>query len=245
MKTKNILAIDTSNEICSVSLRYNGEIYSLDKLANQAHTQMILGQIEQLLKQANISLTDLDLIAYAKGPGSFTGIRIAASVAKSLAFALDLPIIGVSTLSVLAWQGRELYQKDKIIVALDARMQEVYATASDFSLFSEKPFSRDNAHIVLTERVIAPELLATQLLALDENNQIDLSSYLCIGSGFINYAEKFDKIAIKSQILSENSLPLSRYILTLLDHEKPSLESYLTSEPTYLRNNVAKKKSSQ
>lgn len=120
-----ILAVETSTEYCSVALYRDGEVRSLGELAGQRHSEILLGMVDQLLKDAGCSLQDLGGIAFGAGPGSFTGVRIAASVAQGLALGLDLPVMPVCTLEALA----EASKHDRVACALDARLDEVYFAA--------------------------------------------------------------------------------------------------------------------
>ena len=97
-----ILAFDTSTSACSIALLNHEQITSFHEIAPMQHTKIILPQIKQLLLNAKLELNQLDAIAYGCGPGSFTGIRIANSIAQALAFAQDKPLIQISSLAVLA-----------------------------------------------------------------------------------------------------------------------------------------------
>lgn len=124
-----ILSIDTSTDACSAALLAGPQVIERFQIASQQHDQLILQMVDDVLSQAQYSLTDLDAIALARGPGSFIGLRIAISVAQGLAFGADLPIVSVSTLQTLA-QGALDYayanQAQVIIAAIDARMKEIY-----------------------------------------------------------------------------------------------------------------------
>jgi len=117
-----VLAIETATNNCSVALLHNTDLTYLEQTTPQSHTKALLPMIDKLLTEANISLGQIDAIAYDAGPGSFTGLRIGAGVAQGLAFAKDLPVINVSSLSAMAMQASGKY----MAVALDARMSEVY-----------------------------------------------------------------------------------------------------------------------
>lgn len=120
-----ILAIDTSSEHCSVALQQDGAVLSHSELAGQRHSEILLGMIDRLLVDAGCRLQDLDGIALGAGPGSFTGVRIAASVAQGLAFGLGIPVMPVCTLEALA----EASGQNRVACALDARLDEVYFAA--------------------------------------------------------------------------------------------------------------------
>ena len=121
----NIAAIETSTEYCSVALWRDGKVIDRCELAGQSHSQILIPMLDELLRGANCPLHSLDGIAFGSGPGSFTGVRIACSVAQGLALGADLPLIGVCTLQALA----QASGRDKVIAALDARMAEVYYAA--------------------------------------------------------------------------------------------------------------------
>jgi len=120
-----VLAIETSTEHCSVALQQDGAVLSHSELAGQRHSEILLGMIDSLLSEAGCSLHDLNGIALGAGPGSFTGVRIAASAAQGLAFGLNIPVTPVCTLEALA----EASGKDRVACALDARLDEVYFAA--------------------------------------------------------------------------------------------------------------------
>jgi tRNA threonylcarbamoyladenosine biosynthesis protein TsaB len=121
----NILALETSTEYCSVALWQDGAIVERCDLAVQKHSEMLIAMLDALLKDAGVRIQDMDGIAFGKGPGSFTGVRIACGAAQGLAFGASLPVAGVCTLEALA----EASGKEKVIAALDARMGEIYHAA--------------------------------------------------------------------------------------------------------------------
>jgi len=121
-----LIAIDTSGDACSVALLRDGELHQCLESAPRRHGELALGMLDDLLAGHGLALKDADAIAYARGPGSFTGVRIAVSLAQGLAFAAGLPTVGVSTLAAIA-QGEHLRTgRRRILAALDARMGEVY-----------------------------------------------------------------------------------------------------------------------
>jgi tRNA threonylcarbamoyladenosine biosynthesis protein TsaB len=127
MKSITLLAIDTCTEACSAALMLHGQIQERYQYAPRAHTQLILPMIQSLLDEAGLKLHDLDALAFTRGPGSFTGIRIAASIVQASAFAADLPVVLVSSLHCLA-QGayRELHAQ-QVFASIDAHLDEVFA----------------------------------------------------------------------------------------------------------------------
>ena len=128
-----LLAIETSTEACSVAVYVNGEVISRHELAPRRHTQLVLPWADELMAQAGLRKSQLDAIAVGRGPGAFTGVRLAIALVQGLALALDRPVLPVSTLAVLARQG----QGDRLLAAIDARMGEVYL--GQFSREAEGP----------------------------------------------------------------------------------------------------------
>jgi len=123
-----ILALDTSTDACSVALNQNGEITSSFEIAAQSHTQRLLPMVDEILADAKLKLSQLDAIAFGRGPGSFTGLRICAGIVQGLAFGANIPVIPISTLRAMALQYfREHASFDGVVLSsLDARMGEVY-----------------------------------------------------------------------------------------------------------------------
>jgi tRNA threonylcarbamoyladenosine biosynthesis protein TsaB len=117
-----VLALETATEACSASLAIDGDIRERFAVAPRGHSQLILPMVDELLAEAGIALAQVDALAFGRGPGAFTGLRIAVGVAQGIAFGADLPVVPVSTLAALA-QGCEA---DAVLAAIDARMDEVY-----------------------------------------------------------------------------------------------------------------------
>jgi tRNA threonylcarbamoyladenosine biosynthesis protein TsaB len=124
--SRTLLALDTATEACSVALYHRDEIFEHYELTPQQHGQHILSMVDKLLKRHDVALSALDGIAFGHGPGSFTGLRIAASVTQGLALAHDLPVLGISDCQALAqWAWRQ-GQHQRVLAIIDARMHEVY-----------------------------------------------------------------------------------------------------------------------
>ncbi len=122
-----LLALETANEHCSISLIDETQelFFQLDTRA-KAQTQTILPMIEQGLQQTGLDVASLDAIAFSRGPGSFSGVRINAAVTQALAWSQDLPVIPVSSLQALAQAAYRLEGLKQVTAVLDARMNEVY-----------------------------------------------------------------------------------------------------------------------
>jgi tRNA threonylcarbamoyladenosine biosynthesis protein TsaB len=120
-----LLVLDTSTEWCSAALWLDGRIQARRVLAEQRHSSLLLPMVDELLREAGLTLRQLDGIGYGAGPGSFTGLRIACAVTQGLALGADLPVAGVSTLESIAEQTGAA----QVLTVLDARMAEVYWAA--------------------------------------------------------------------------------------------------------------------
>ena len=120
----NLLAIETATESCSVALWHQGRVLERSELAPRRHAELVLPMAEALLAEAGLSRRSLDGIAVGRGPGAFTGVRLAISVAQGLALGLDLPVVPVSSLAALALDAPD--NGAAVLAAIDARMGEVY-----------------------------------------------------------------------------------------------------------------------
>lgn len=131
-----ILSLETSTPICSIALHQSGILLkekSIDVLG--AHSEKLMGMIENLLDECNLSMEQVSAVAVSEGPGSYTGLRIGVSVAKGLAFAADIPLISVKTLKALSYGAKSIIEGAGLIVAmLDARRMEVYREVFDHDL---------------------------------------------------------------------------------------------------------------
>lgn len=128
-----VLAIETSTANCAVSIVGEGECYSIQHVAPQQHAQLILPMIEQALAETGLNASQLDLLAFGEGPGAFTGLRIAAGVVQGLALGWQKPVVAISSLEALAFQGFQQTQHLTWLACLDARMGEVYSQSCHFS----------------------------------------------------------------------------------------------------------------
>ncbi|AAN55616.1 tRNA (adenosine(37)-N6)-threonylcarbamoyltransferase complex dimerization subunit type 1 TsaB [Shewanella oneidensis MR-1] len=222
-----ILALDTCTEACSAALYYQGQVYAELADAPREHSQRLLPMVESVLKQADIGLDKLDVIAYGRGPGSFTGIRICTSMTQGLALGLDLPVIGISTLAAMAQMAIAEHAAEQVLCCIDARMGEVY--------WGQFVAVDGIATLVGQEVVSAPEQIQ---LALEMNKPI-----VGCGTGFDAYPNLFS-FGKGITPLAEVKYPDARAMLTLAE---VGIKAGLTTsvdelEPVYLRDTVTWKK---
>lgn len=126
MSGLKILAVETATAACSAALYIDGAIRERYRLAPREHALLILPMVDALLDEADVPVGALDAVAFGRGPGSFTGVRVAASVTQGIAYAADLPVVAVSTLATLALGAMRESGEPHVMAALDARMAEVY-----------------------------------------------------------------------------------------------------------------------
>ncbi|HVH35359.1 MAG TPA: tRNA (adenosine(37)-N6)-threonylcarbamoyltransferase complex dimerization subunit type 1 TsaB, partial [Tahibacter sp.] len=143
----NLLAIETSTEACSVALHHGGTTIARSELAPRRHAELVLPMAEALLAEAGIGRRQLDAIAVGRGPGAFTGVRLAVSMAQGMALGLDLPVIPISSLAALALDAPD--NGAAVLAVIDARMGEVYAA-------SYRRGADDTVQALDEERVCAP-----------------------------------------------------------------------------------------
>ena len=121
----NLLAVETSTELCSAALLRGDELFVEEAIAENRHSELLAPMIRRLLERAHLRAAEMDAFGFGQGPGSFTGIRIACGVIQGLAFASNRPVVPVPSLLALAEQSNE----GRVIAALDARMDETYVAA--------------------------------------------------------------------------------------------------------------------
>jgi len=234
-----ILTIDSSTEACSVALDLDGVHRSLFELAPRRHAELLLPMIHQLLSESKIELNELDAIGCCVGPGAFTGLRIAISVAQGLAYASNLPCIAISSLETMAEQAFAGSNAKYCLASIDARMKEVY-----FSVFQREKTERHK--VLLREEVIAPQLIDLQGNITAEHKIIK------VGTGWSEYQYNDELEALKTENTQIDGLkqriilyPDAKWMLRIANknYEAGELLEPAHLQPVYLRNNIALKKS--
>lgn len=217
-----LLAFETATEACSVALYVDGQVRERFEIAPRRHAELSLPWAEELLADAGIARSQLDAIALGRGPGAFTGVRLAIAIAQGIALALDRPLVPVSTLQVLALRAPA--GADQVLSSIDARMGEVYAARQ----------VRVDGHWQLQgeEIVCAPEAVV-----LPEG-----SRWFGVGTGF-GAADGLLATRLADQLdgVDAQALPRASDLLTLAVPAFARGEGVAPErvEPAYLRNNVA------
>lgn len=224
-----ILAIDTATEACSAALWNDGAVSAHFELCPREHTQRILPMVQDILTAGDVRLTDLDALAFGRGPGSFTGVRIGIGIAQGLALGAGLPMIGVSTLMTMAQGAWRKTGATRVLAAIDARMGEVY--------WAE--YQRDASgiwHGEETEAVLKPEAVNARLKQLD-------GQWATVGTGWQAWPDMSLNTPVEL-LDGEVTLPAAEDMLPaacqLLAQGKTVAVEH--AEPIYLRNEVAWKK---
>ncbi|BBO57678.1 hypothetical protein CLAM6_29890 [Cobetia sp. AM6] len=187
--------------------------------------------IEALLAAADLTLNDLDALAYGHGPGSFTGLRIAAGTIQGLAFGLDVPVIGVSTLAALSLQAHRLHHARFVLPMLDARMGELYTGAYRVVTRADGEIEVEQ---VLPEQVCAPGLLELPA-ALREHD------WLAVGSGLVMHDELPESVRASLALQLPEPQPDAEAMVMLAAqaYARGEAVSAVEAQPVYLRNEVA------
>ena len=214
----NILAIDTCTKVASVTLYSTGvkisrKVSDIDKSSGH-----ILKLCDEVFREADRKLSEVDFIAYTKGPGAFTGVRMCIGVVQGLSLACNIPTLGFSTLELISYRASKKFKTQKVATAIDARMGEVY-----WAVYV--------GGIVKSERICKPE-------------QVDKLSaeFVGVGSGWKVHKDLLVKVSEIKCVEPDFYLDSSDLIdLSILSFELGKKSTHELPQPTYLRNNVAQK----
>ncbi|WP_018872445.1 tRNA (adenosine(37)-N6)-threonylcarbamoyltransferase complex dimerization subunit type 1 TsaB [Thioalkalivibrio sp. ALJ16] len=220
-----LIAIETASEQCSAALYLDGTIYALRERAARRHGELILGQIEQLLEAAGVDRSSLDGIAVGRGPGAFTGVRLGLGVAQGIAFALDRPVVPVSTLQALAQQAlRGGARPTAVLAGLDARMGEVY--------WALCPVQGDRV-LPASEQVDAPA---------DLRPQWPDGGRFALGSAFAAYPDLAPALGLEASQVDAHALPDAHDVALLAVDawERGEAVAPEEAQPVYVRDDVAR-----
>lgn len=215
-----LLAFETSTEACSVALAVDGEIVERFEVAPRRHAELALPWADALLAEAGIVRAQLDAIAIGRGPGAFTGVRLAIAIAQGIAFGLDRPVIPVSTLAALAFPAAIAHPGAPVFAAIDARMSELYIAAYRWAGDALRPLLGEA--LTTVERVV-----------------LDGDDWHGVGTGF---AAQDGALPVRwaSSLASvrPDALPHAADVARLALLDGGGIAAELV-EPAYLRDNVA------
>lgn len=213
-----ILAFDTSNKPLTVAVVEDGKILArADSTEEKTHSVSLLPDIKDSLQKAGLSIDDIDRIAVAQGPGSYTGVRIAVTVAKTLAFTLDKPLVGISSLRLLAANGDD----GKLVVPVeDARNDNAFAGA----------YLKKSGEVV--------DVIKDQHIKMDDLFKL-LANYHADQIQFVNVSEHLADLITENLpkatiTLTKDSLPDASKLASLAENEEP-VKDINAFAPTYLR----------
>lgn len=212
------LAIDTASEYASLAITYADKTdYILEQVGNK-QSESILSNIHKLLTRNNLAISDVQQIVYNQGPGGFTGLRIAISVAKALAFANNIPLIPVNAFAMYTYQDKVAFA-NKVIISLDARLSQVYLAGID---------KTDNSYFISPQTLNPQQAIETIL-----NNTCDA----LVVNGLMMYPDKCDLTQLSNVACVEMDYPRAD-ILAKLVKIFPSCSSE-EADILYVRNKVA------
>lgn len=217
-----LLALDTATEACSAAIFRDGIVDERYEVIGRGHAGRLLPMADALLQAAGITVRDLDAIAFGRGPGGFTGLRIAAGVAQGLAAGIGRPVLPVSDLAALAAAGARTGDAGRVLACMDARMGQVYWAAFDCS--GATPVAVTEEHLSNPEGVALPEE----------------GAWFAAGHGFGAYPALADRLQSRLAGVDASLLPRASDIARIAarDLEAGKGVAATRAVPVYLRNEV-------
>lgn len=209
-----LLAFDTSTETMSIAVRHGDRLFEHSAPGGAQSSATLIPLIQQLLADAGLSLAALDAIAFGRGPGSFTGLRTACSVAQGLGFGAGLRLLPIDTLHAVAEEARHRFGACRVVAVLDARMDQVYAAGYDLSI----DIATSEAELLAPEAVVVP------------------AGWALAGNAFAAYGERLPSAADRHDVL-----PTAVALLRLAPALLAAGQSVAPAQawPLYVRDKVA------
>lgn len=217
------LGINTTTRDCSVALLVGEQSFVAEEYSERGHEGIALNLMDKVFTEASVSKRDVELLAFGRGPGAFTGIRVATAMTQGLAFGLDIPVVPVSDLLNIAYQHFQTTGESRIATCVDARMKEVYCAIVELS---ESDFV-----YVQDEALMSPE-----------NWTVDSGLSLAgVGNGFIEFPELVSQLSIDESQSNFNLAPtaLAAAELARKEYALGNAVEAADALPVYLRNEVA------
>ncbi len=215
-----LLALDTATEACSAALLHEGRLYHRYEVIPRMHAQRLLPMIDELLVEAKITLKQIDALVFGRGPGAFTGVRIATGMVQGLAFATGKPVIGISNLAALAQRAWREHGAENVCAAIDARMDEVYWGCYQL---------RDGGMQLLGNEVVSPP------------EQVQLAEGMASPAGSGTGWQYADRLAVRVERAWPDLLPDAQDLLSLAQPlwARGEVLDAADAQPVYLRDQVA------
>lgn len=218
-----LLVINTSSDTCSVIVSKSDQFQELNSVQPKTHASLLLSMIDELLTKSDVKLDDLDALGVVSGPGSFTGLRIGISVTQGLSFALNKPVILLSSLELLASEAALKVSTEGILVAIRSKHNEIY-----FACYRKA--HNGNTELIGREKVIAPGDVYIPSGA-------GINKWYGIGDGWPNVIKIKNPIGLGTIEIDE-SLTISANVLNKLAHAKFASHQTVEAEnalPNYLK----------
>jgi tRNA threonylcarbamoyladenosine biosynthesis protein TsaB len=218
-----LLAIETSGAVGSLALRRGATVHERSIASPREQAEQLLPLVAEMLRAADVTIAEVDGIVFGRGPGSFTGLRIATAIAQGLALATQKPVIGISSLAAVAQHALDAIGIERSLVCIDARMSEVYFGSFE----AEQGLVRARG----PERVAAPEQVAVP----------EWPHWTALGGGFAAYPNALAGVAGKAEAVVADISARARDLLRLADRElaEGGAAAATTARPTYLRDDAA------
>lgn len=221
-----VLALDTATEACSAALWVDGEVVQRLEVAPRRHGELILGMLEAVLAEAGVARSAVEVIAFGRGPGAFTGVRIGVATAQAVALGLDRSVVAVSNLAALAQGHWRETGGERVLAAIDARMGEIYAGC--YAIESGLAVARTEEAVLKPQDWRPPH-----------------GPWQGAGTGWSSYPEVLAALpGVKVEVVAGERLPQARDIAVLGAALATAGEAVDPGEamPVYLRDQVAKRK---
>ena len=209
-----LLAFDTSTEALSIAVRHGDLLLEHSGTGGAQSSASLIPLIQQLLGAAGLSLRELDAIAFGRGPGSFTGLRTACSVAQGLGYGAGVRLLPIDTLHAVAEEAHDRFGATRVVAVLDARMDQVYAAGYDFGV----EWVASEAELMAPEAVVVPE------------------GWALAGNAFAAYGERLPRAVARHEVL-----PTAAAMLRLAPALLAAGRTVAPAEawPLYVRDKVA------
>ena len=220
-----LLALETATDACSAAVLIDDRVIQRYQRAPRGHADLILPMLDAVLAEAGLSLRQLDALAVGRGPGAFTGVRIAIAVAQGIAFAVDLPVAPISTLAAIAWETHRRQGVDLIAAALDARLEEVY--------WGTYRATADGGMLLLGEERVCPP--AQALLP-------EAGDWYGAGNGWALYTDRLSRPEVKSGWSDQGPSAEAVARLGALAYRQGRLVGAEQVLPVYLRDEVVRQR---